>query len=51
VVPYGQEGVLADLRRVGGVERTEYIERGTKAWGWAPRHAARRFEDFSNGRA
>lgn len=56
LVPYGRERVLAELRKVGGVERTEYVESGTRAWGWAPRHAARRFETFSapnrtNGRA
>ena len=52
LVPYGREGVLAELRKVGGVERTEYVEGGTKAWGWAPRHAVRRFEMFApNGRA
>ena len=52
LVPYGREGVLAELRKVGGVERTEYVEGGTRAWGWAPRHAARRFENFAaNGRA
>jgi GTPase len=47
LVPYGREGVLADLRRIGGVDRTEYVAGGTRAWGWAPRHAARRFADFS----
>jgi GTP-binding protein HflX len=47
LVPYGREGVLADLRRVGGVDRTEYVDGGTVAWGWAPRHAATRFEAFS----
>jgi GTP-binding protein HflX len=53
LVPYGREGVLAELRRIGGVERTEYVAGGTRAWGWAPRHAARRFEQFagSSGRA
>ncbi len=52
LVPYGREGVLAELRKVGGVERTEYVEGGSKAWGWAPRHAVRRFEMFApNGRA
>jgi GTP-binding protein HflX len=53
LVPYGREGVLAELRRIGGVDRTEYVESGTLAWGWAPRHAARRFETYaaSNGRA
>jgi GTP-binding protein HflX len=47
LVPYGREGVLAELRKIGGVERTEYVEGGTLAWGWAPRHAARRFENYS----
>ena len=47
LVPYGQEGVLAELRRVGGVERTEYVEGGTRASGWAPRSAAGRFVDFN----
>ena len=47
LVPYGREGVLAELRRVGGVERTEYVEGGTMAWGWVPRHAAHRFEAFA----
>jgi len=52
LVPYGREGVLAELRKVGGVERTEYVDGGTLAWGWAPRHAARRFATFAaNGRA
>jgi len=52
LVPYGREGVLAELRKVGGVERTEYVEGGTKAWGWVPRHAARRFQGYAlNGRA
>lgn len=48
LVPYGREGVLAELRRIGGLERTEYVEGGTRAWGWAPRHAARRFEGFAD---
>ena len=52
LVPYGRENVLAELRRIGGIERTEYVPDGTLAWGWAPRHAARRFETYSaNGRA
>ena len=46
LVPYGREGVLADLRRIGGVDRTEYVETGTRAWGWAPRYAAGRFEEY-----
>lgn len=46
LVPYGSERVLAALRKVGGVERTEYVEGGTRAWGWVPRHEARRFEPF-----
>ncbi len=48
LVPYGREGVLAELRRIGRVERTEYVEGGTRAWGWVPRHAARRFEAYSS---
>jgi len=52
LVPYGREGVLADLRRVGAVERTEYVEGGTRAWGWAPRSSAGRFRPYSaNGKA
>jgi GTP-binding protein HflX len=53
LVPYGSESVLAALRRIGGLERTEYVATGTRAWGWVPRHAAGRFAPFaaSNGRA
>ena len=47
LVPYGSESVLAELRKIGGVERTEYVDGGTKAWGWVPRHAARRFEAYA----
>ncbi|HEY1455976.1 MAG TPA: GTPase HflX [Candidatus Dormibacteraeota bacterium] len=47
LVPYGGEGVLAELRRIGGVERTEYVEGGTRAWVWVPLHAARRFEAYA----
>ncbi|HEX3509019.1 MAG TPA: GTPase HflX [Candidatus Dormibacteraeota bacterium] len=47
LVPYGAESVLAALRKVGGVERTEYGEGGTRAWGWVPRHAAQRFEAYA----
>jgi GTP-binding protein HflX len=47
LVPYGRESVLAELRKIGGVERTEYVEGGTLAWGWVPRHLARRFEAWS----
>jgi GTP-binding protein HflX len=46
LVPYGRESVLADLRRIGGVEHTEYVESGTRASGWVPSHAARRFEPY-----
>ena len=46
LVPYGSERVLAALRKVGGVERTEYVDGGTRAWGWVPRHEARRFKEF-----
>src|SRR3989449_6455475 len=34
LVPYGSEGVLASLRRIGGVGRTEDDDRGTRARGW-----------------
>ena len=47
LVPYGAEGVLAELRKLGGVERTEYVETGTRAWGWAPRSAAGRFQTYA----
>ena len=47
LVPYGSEGVLAALRKVGGIERSEYVDGGTKAWAWVPRHAAHRFEAFA----
>jgi GTP-binding protein HflX len=46
LVPYGQESVLVDLRQIGGLDRSEYEQSGTRAWGWAPRHALRRFERF-----
>jgi len=46
LVPYGREGVLAELRKIGGVDRTEYVGDGTRAWGWAPREAAGRFTTF-----
>src|SRR5579859_527651 len=52
LVPYGSERVLATLRKIGGIDRTEYVDSGTRAWGWAPRHAAGRFEPYrvSSGR-
>jgi GTP-binding protein HflX len=46
LVPYGREGVLNELRQVGGVERTEYTERGTLARGRAPREVVHRFEEY-----
>ena len=47
LIPYGRESVLNDLRQVGAVERTEYVDAGTRAWGWVPRRAAHRFQEFS----
>ncbi|HSP10076.1 MAG TPA: GTPase HflX [Candidatus Dormibacteraeota bacterium] len=47
LVPYGSESVLALLRKIGGVDRTEYVATGTRAWGWVPRHAAGQFEEFA----
>jgi len=52
LVPYGRARVLAELRKIGGVERTEHVDRGTLARGWAPRHVAGRFQTYSaNGKA
>jgi GTPase len=47
LVPYGREQVLHDLRQVGGVERTEFVAAGTRAWGWVPRRALHRFEAYA----
>jgi GTPase len=47
LVPYGREQVLHDLRQVGGVDRTEFVEAGTRAWGWVPRRALHRFEAYA----
>jgi len=46
LVPYGREGVLNELRQVGGLETTEYTEQGTLARGRAPRQAVHRFEEY-----
>ncbi len=47
LVPYGQEGVLQELRELGGLERIEYQERGTYACGRAPRGVAHRFRPYA----
>jgi GTP-binding protein HflX len=47
LVPYGREQVLHDLRQVGGVDRTEYVDAGTRAWGWVPRRALHRFQPYA----
>ena len=47
LVPYGREQVLHDLRQVGGVDRTEYVPAGTRAWGWVPRRALHRFQAYA----
>jgi GTPase len=47
LVPYGREQVLHDLRQVGGVDRTEFVAAGTRAWGWVPRRALHRFEAYA----
>ena len=49
LIPYGREAVLNDLRRVGGLRRSEYSPDGTRAWGWVPRHALRHFEPYLVG--
>jgi GTPase len=46
LVPYGREGVLNELRQVGGLEGTEYTDQGTLARGRAPRQAVHRFEEY-----
>ena len=46
LIPYGEEGVLQELRQLGGLERIEYTERGTYARGRAPRAAVRRFSAY-----
>ena len=47
LVPYGREQVLHDLRQVGGVDRTEYVDAGTRAWGWVPRRTLHRFQTYA----
>jgi GTPase len=49
LIPYGLESVLADLRQLGGLERTEYTERGTRAWARTPREAVHRFQPYRVG--
>jgi 50S ribosomal subunit-associated GTPase HflX len=46
LVPYGREDVLSALREMGGVDRIEYEQAGTHAWGWAPPSAAARFDAY-----
>jgi len=47
LIPYGQEGVLQELRQYGGLQGVEYTERGTYARGRAPREIAHRFRPFA----
>jgi len=47
LIPYGQEGVLQELRQYGGLEGIEYTERGTYARARAPREVAHRFRPFA----
>lgn len=46
LVPYGSESVLHELRQLGSVDATEYAADGTRARGWVPRRALRRFEPY-----
>ena len=46
LVPYGREQVLHELRQLGGLERSEFTEGGTLAWGRAPRASLHRFQPF-----
>jgi len=49
LVPYGSEAILNELRRVGGLEETEYTQAGTLARGRAPRGALHRFREYRLG--
>jgi GTP-binding protein HflX len=49
LVPYGREEVLDELRKVGGLEMTEYTHAGTLARGRAPRGVLHRFDEFRVG--
>jgi GTP-binding protein HflX len=49
LIPYGQEGVLNELRQLGGLESTEYTQVGTRATAKAPRAAAHRFQEYRVG--
>ena len=46
LIPYGREGVLHELRQLGGLEGSEFTEGGTLAWGRAPRASLHRFQQF-----
>ena len=46
LVPYGREQVLHELRQLGGLERSEFTDGGTLAWGRAPRASLHRFQPF-----
>ncbi|HUZ89214.1 MAG TPA: GTPase HflX [Candidatus Acidoferrales bacterium] len=46
LVPYGQEMILTQLREVGGVDRTEFTEAGTRAWVHAPLESVHRFKQY-----
>ncbi|HVB77685.1 MAG TPA: GTPase HflX [Candidatus Nitrosotalea sp.] len=46
LVPYGQERILSQLREVGGIDRTEFTESGTRAWARAPRESVHRFRRY-----
>jgi len=37
----------AQVGQVGGVDRTEYVDAGTRAWGWVPRRALHRFQAYA----
>ncbi len=48
LVPYGRETVLHELRQLGEVEGSEFTDRGTLAWGRAPRASLHRFQPFAS---
>src|SRR5258708_4565942 len=49
LVPYGREGVLAELRRIGGGVRPQGRGNGTHSSGGGPRHTVRRVYPLPGG--
>ncbi len=51
LVPYGREGVIEELRQVGGLEEVEYRAEGTYARGRSPRAWLHRFAPYALDRS